>query len=56
MDTGDYRDLDLSRSERKLFDDEEIDLALKELEDDVVDDITPALADEVFKKILDRIE
>ncbi len=54
--TGDYRDLDLSRSERKLFDDEEIDLALKELEDDVVDDITPALADEVFKKILDRIE
>ncbi len=52
---GDYQDLDLSRSERRLFDEEELDLAIRELEDEVIDDITPRLADEVFEAILKRI-
>lgn len=53
---GDYRDLDLSRSERKLFDEEELDLVLNELEDELIDDLAPQLADEVFEKLLDRID
>ncbi len=53
---GDYQDLDLSRSERKLFDEEELDLAMRELEDEIIDDITPRLADEVFEAILKRID
>ncbi len=53
---GDYRDLDLSRSERKLFDEEELDLVLNELEDELIDDLTPQLADEVFEEILKQID
>ena len=52
---GDYRDLDLSRSERKIFDEEEVELAMRELEDELLDELTPRLADEIFAKILDRI-
>lgn len=53
---GDYRDLDLSRNERKLFDEEEIDLAIRELEDEIIDDLAPRLANEVFDAILKRID
>ncbi len=53
---GDYRDLDLSRNERKLFDEEELDLVLNELEDELIDDLTPQLADEIFEKILNQID
>ncbi|MFK7846724.1 MAG: tol-pal system YbgF family protein [Rhodothermales bacterium] len=53
---GDYLDLDLSRSERKLFDEEEIDLAIRELEDEIIDDLAPRLSEEVFDAILRKIE
>ncbi len=54
--TGDYQDLDLSRHERALFDEEELDLEIRELEDDLIDEITPRIADKVFESIIRRID
>ena len=53
---GDYRDLDLSRRERRLFDEEEVDLQIRELEDELLDELAPRLADEVFEELLKHIK
>jgi hypothetical protein len=53
---GDYRDLDLSRSDHRLFDEEELELSMREIEDELLDLLAPRLADAVFEKILQQIK
>ena len=53
--SGDYQDLDLSYNEQRLFDPEELEEALRDLEDELLDGLAPRLADELYEKILSRI-
>lgn len=52
---GDYQDLDLSREERRLFDEERFELDMREIEDELLDELAPRLADKVFEDILKQI-
>lgn len=53
---GDYQDLDLSREERRLFDQERFELDMREIEDELLDELAPRLADRVFEDILKQIK
>lgn len=53
---GDYRDLDLSLSERRIFDTEAREQAIRDLEDELLDKLAPKLADEVFENVLKQIK
>ncbi len=56
MYTGDYQDLDLSREERRLFDEERLKLDMRDMEDQLLDELAPRLADKVFEDILKQIK
>jgi hypothetical protein len=49
---SDYTTLDLSRSERRLFNTEEWRRAEKKLEDRLIDKLAKRLADSIYKRIL----
>jgi len=49
---GDYTNLDLSRSERRLFNREELHRAEQELEDKLIDKLAERLADSIYERIL----
>lgn len=53
---GDYTTLDLSRSERRLFNTEEWRRAEKKLEDRLIDKLAERLADRIYKRILRLIK
>ncbi|MEZ4702306.1 MAG: LPS assembly lipoprotein LptE [Rhodothermales bacterium] len=53
---GDYRDLDLSRSERQLFDEEELTQTERDMEDDLLDKLAPRIADRIFEGLLKQIK
>jgi tetratricopeptide (TPR) repeat protein len=53
---GDYTTLDLSRSERRLFNTEEWRRAEKKLEDKLIDKLAESLADSIYKRILRLIK
>jgi tetratricopeptide (TPR) repeat protein len=53
---GDYTTLDLSRSERRLFNTEEWRRAEKKLEDKLIDKLAERLADSIYKRILRLIK
>ena len=53
---GDYRDIDLSRKERRLFDEEDYDREIRQLQDDLLEDLAPRLSQEVYDKILREIK
>ncbi len=52
---GDFRDLDLSYDQRRLFDEEELNEELHALEDELLDELGPKYADTVFEEILKQI-
>ncbi len=52
---GDHRDLDLSRSERELFDEEEFEQIERDMEDELLDKLAPRLADGIFERLLKQI-
>jgi tetratricopeptide (TPR) repeat protein len=53
---GDHTTLDLSRSERRLFNPEEWRRAEKKLEDKLIDKLAERLADSIYKRILRLIK
>jgi len=53
---GDYTTLDLSRSERRLFNTEEWRQAEKKLEDKLIEKLAGRLADSIYKRILRLIK
>jgi tetratricopeptide (TPR) repeat protein len=53
---GDHTTLDLSRSERRLFNTEEWRRAEKKLEDKLIDKVAERLADSIYKRILRLIK
>lgn len=53
---GDYTTLDLSRSERRLFNTEEWRRSEKKLEDKLIDKLAERLADRIYKRILGLIK
>jgi len=53
---GDYTNLDLSRSERRLFNREELHRAEQELEDRLIDKLAERLADSIYKRIFRLIK
>ena len=54
--SGDYRDLALSYSEQRLFDEEEQQEAMRDLEDELLDALAPEFADVIFEHILKQID
>ena len=53
--SGNYRDLDLTYNEQRLFDEDELKENLRDLEDDLLDNLAPRFADEVFEDIFGLI-
>jgi hypothetical protein len=53
---GDYNSLDLSRSERRLFNTEEWRRAEKKLDDKLIDKVAERLADSIYERILRLIK
>jgi hypothetical protein len=52
---GDYLDLDLTRSQRELFDEEELVQVERDMEDDLLDKLGPRIADRIFEGLLKQI-
>lgn len=53
--SGNYRDLDLTYNEQRLFDEDELKENLRDLEDELIDNLAPRFADEVFEDIFGLI-
>jgi tetratricopeptide (TPR) repeat protein len=53
---GDYTNLDLSRSERELFNREDLHLAEQELEDRLIDKLAESLVDSIYERIIRLIK
>ena len=52
---GNYKDLDLTYNEQRLFDEDELKENLRDLEDELLDSLAPRFADAVFEDILSLI-
>jgi len=50
--SGDYQDLDLTYNEQRLFDEDELKEDIRDLEDELLDSLSPRFADAVFEDIL----
>ena len=53
--SGNYQDLDLTYNEQRLFDQDELKENLRDLEDELLDNLAPRFADDVFEDILSLI-
>lgn len=53
--SGNYQDLDLTYNEQRLFDEDELNEDLRDLEDELLDSLAPRFADAVFEDIISLI-